>query len=245
MAQAAEKIVPAPSSKVESFEAFYRLKGEFAELVERFKNGIALERCSWSEAYAQGRLSLVMYFKWPEKRLGGRKPIADCEPGGKAVAALVFKFCAEQMGLIGRRQNQAMLVDTIKLGKLPQPKLTSMVRLYLVNDERREVRDGVFYRSVMCGLQYYVVPRFAHRQGHPVNAGNCDHDVVERGSQVMNRISDNQRDAGWKLCNADDLDALCAGVEIILNGQSCEVRIQKGAVLFDKLVDVALGPLGF
>jgi hypothetical protein len=31
------------------------LKGEFAELVERFKNGLTLERGSWSEAYAEGR----------------------------------------------------------------------------------------------------------------------------------------------------------------------------------------------
>jgi hypothetical protein len=35
----------------------------------------------------------------------------------------------------------------------------------------------------------------------------------------------------WALCYADDLDTLCSGLEIILDDQSCEVRIQKGAVL--------------
>lgn len=166
---------------MESLEAFDRLKGEFAELVERFNDGF----------------------------------------------------------------NQAMLVDTIKLGKFPQQKLTSLVRLYLLKDERREVGEGLLYRSVMCGLRYYVVPRSADWQGHPVHAGNSDHDVVERGSQVVNGIPDDQRNAGWKLCYADDLDALLSGLEIVLDSQSCEVRIQKGSVLIDKFVDVALGPLGF
>jgi hypothetical protein len=192
---------------VESLEAFDRLKGEFAELVERFNDGFTLERCSWS--------------------------------------ALIFNAYSESMGLVDRRQNQAMLVDTIKLGKFPQQKLTSLVRLYLVKDERREVGEGLLYRSVMCGLRYYVVPRSADWQGHPVHAGNSDHDVVERGSQVMNGIPDDQRNAGWKLCYADDLDALLSGLEIVLDSQSCEVRIQKGSVLIDKFVDVALGSLGF
>jgi hypothetical protein len=231
---------------VESLEAFDRLKGEFAELVERFNDGFTLERCSWSEAYAQGRASLVVYFNWPEERLGGRKPLADREPRiGEALSALIFNAYSESMGLVDRRQNQAMLVDTIKLGKFPQQKLTSLVRLYLVKDERREVGEGLLYRSVMCGLRYYVVPRSADWQGHPVHAGNSDHDVVERGSQVMNGIPDDQRNAGWKLCYADDLDALLSGLEIVLDSQSCEVRIQKGSVLIDKFVDVALGPLGF
>jgi hypothetical protein len=188
-------------------EAFDRLKGEFAELVERFNDGVTLERCSWS--------------------------------------ALIFNAYSESMGLVDRRQNQAMLVDTIKLGKFPQQKLTSLVRLYLVKDERREVGEGLLYRSVMCGLRYYVVPRSADWQGHPVHAGNSDHDVVERGLQVMNGIPDDQRNAGWKLCYADDLDALLSGLEIVLDSQSCEVRIQKGSVLIDKFVDVALGSLGF
>jgi len=141
--------------------------------------------------------------------------------------------------------NQAMLVDTIKLGKFPQQKLTSLVRLYLLKDERREVGEGLLYRSVMCGLRYYVVPRSADWQGHPVHAGNSDHDVVERGSQVVNGIPDDQRNAGWKLCYADDLDALLSGLEIVLDSQSCEVRIQKGSVLIDKFVDVPLAHWAF
>jgi hypothetical protein len=72
MAQAAEKIAPSWDGKVESLEALDRLKGEFSELVERFKNRLTFERRSWSEAYAQGRVSLVVYFNWPVERLGGR-----------------------------------------------------------------------------------------------------------------------------------------------------------------------------
>ena len=247
MAQAAEKIAPAPScgAKVESLEALDRLKGEFAELVERFQNGFTIERGSWSEAYAEGRASLMVYFKWPDEALGGRKSLAGGEPRAEALSALIFNVYPEPMGLPGRRQDQAMLVDTIKLGKFPQQKLTSLVRLYHVNNEPREVGHVCLHRSVMFGLRYYVVPRFTNRQGHPIPACNCDHDVVERGSQVMNGIPDDQRDAGWELCYTHDLDALLAGLEIILDGQSCEFRIQKGAVLADKLVDVALGPLGF
>lgn len=98
---------------------------------------------------------------WPEERLGGRKPLADREPRiGEALSALIFNAYSESMGLVDRRQNQAMLVDTIKLGKFPQQKLTSLVRLYLLKDERREVGEGLLYRSVMCGLRYYVVPAF-------------------------------------------------------------------------------------
>src|SRR5262245_19063234 len=180
MAQAAEKIVPAPSSKVESFETLDRLKGEFGELVERFKNRVTLERCSWSEAYAQGRISLVLYFNWPNERLGGRKLLGGREPNVGARSALVFHFHSESMGLVNCRQDQAMLVDTIKLRKLPQPKLTSVVRLYLVDNERCEGGEGRLYRSVMCGLRYYVLPRFADWQADPFQAGNRDHDVVKR-----------------------------------------------------------------
>jgi hypothetical protein len=148
------------------------------------------------------------------------------------------------MGLVGRRKGQAMLVDTIKLGKFPQAKLTSAVRLYLIENERCQLGDGYLYRSLVLGFRYYVIPRFANWQRHLVIAGNCDHDVVERGSQVVNRIPDNQRDAGWKLCDSSRLDALLSGLEIILNDQGCEVRVQEGAVLSEKLADAALGPLG-
>jgi hypothetical protein len=201
------------------------LKGEFAELVERFKNGLTLERRSWSEAYAQGRMSLVVYLNWPKECLGGRKPISGRKPKVGALSALIFHFHSESMGLVNCRQNQAMLVDTIKLRKLPQPKLTSAVRLYVVDNERCEGGEGRFYRSVAWALRYYVVPRFAEWQGDPVHAGNGDDDVVESGSQIVNGIPDYQRNAGWELCSGDDLDTLCSGLEIILDDQSCEVRI--------------------
>jgi len=247
MAQAAEKIAPAPSwgAKVESLEALDCLKGEFSELIERFKNRVTLERCSWSEAYAQGRISLVVYFNWPTERLGARKSIAGRKPDVGALSALIFHFHAKSMGLGDRRKDQAVLVDTIKLGKFPEVELTSVVRLYLVNNERCEIGEGQLYRSVMLGLRYYVVPRFANWQGHLVIAGNRDHDVVECGSQIMNGVPDDQRDAGWELCNADDLDTLLSGLEIVLDHRSCEVRLQKGSVLAEKLTDVVLGPLGF
>ena len=247
MAQAAEKIAPEPSygSKVESLEALDRLKGEFAELVERFQNGFTIERASWSEAYTEARASLIVYFKWPDEGSCARKSLTGGEPNAEAISALVFDIYPESMGLPGRWQDQAMLVDTIKFGKFPQQKLTSLVRLYLVNDECREIGEGRLYRSVMCGLRYYIVPRFANWQGHPIQAGNSDHDVIERGSQIMNGVSDYERNAGWELRYAEDLDAFLSGLEIILDGKRCEIRIQKGAVLFDKLVDVALGPLGF
>jgi NTE family protein len=99
-------------------------------------------------------------------------------------------------------------------------------------------------RARILGLRY-VVPCFADWQGNPIQPGNCDYDVVECGSQVMNGVADDQRDAGWKLCNADGLDPLLSGLKIILDDQSCEVRIKKGVVLVDKFVDVALGPLNF
>jgi hypothetical protein len=205
---------PSCGAKVESLEAFDRLKGEFSELIERFKNRFTRERCSWSEAYAQGRVSLVVYFNWPTECLGGRKTIAGRKPNvGGEFSALIFHAHSESMGLVVCRQNQAMLVDTVKLGKFPQPKLTSVVRLYFVNDERGEVGEFRLYRSVMLGLRYYVVPRSADWQGHPFYAGNSDHDVIERGSQIVNGVPDYQRNAGRELCYADNLGALCSGLK--------------------------------
>jgi hypothetical protein len=45
---------------------------------------------------------------------------------------------------------------------------------------------GMFllYRFVMSVMRY-VVPCFTDWQGDPVEAGNFDHDVVKRGSQIM------------------------------------------------------------
>jgi hypothetical protein len=146
------------------------------------------------------------------------------------------------MGLVGCWQNQAMLVDTIKHGKLPQAKLTSAVRLYFVNNKLREAGVGRLYSSVMLGLRY-VVQCFADWQGNPIQPGNCDHDVVECGSQVMNGVADDQRDAGRKLCNADRLDALLSGLKIILDDQSCEVRIKKGCSAVARVVASQIPPL--
>jgi hypothetical protein len=164
-----ETIGPAPSSKVESLEAFDRLKSEFAELVQRFKNGFTLERCSWSEAYAEGRISLVMYFNRPAECLGGRKVVAGYEPAREALAALVFKAHSESMGLVGRRKGQAMLVDTIKLGKFPQAKLTSAVRLYLIENERCGGRLFVSFCSawisILCHPAFcQLAAPFGHRR---------------------------------------------------------------------------------
>src|SRR5262249_40163298 len=114
----------------------------------------------------------------------------------------------------------------------------------LVNNELREVGLARLYRSVMLGIRY-VSPCFTDRQRDPIEAGNCDHDVVKRGSQVMYGVSDDKRDAGWELLDAGSLDALLSGLEIVLDDQSCEVGVKKGLVLIEKFVDVALGPMGF
>ena len=254
MAQAAAKVMPASSfdgvwigdvPEAEALKRIDRLTCEFRELVKRFEDGFVIERCSWSEAYANARISLVLYFKLPGLfQLSATATARGANPLiGDRLAALVFKNYTESVGLMDRGQDQSMLVETVQLGKLPEHKLTSMVRLYLIDDKVREVGVGSHYRSIMAVLRYYVVPRSAHGERHGFNSGHADGDIVEGGPQVVDDVPNDERQCGWRPCGIDHAKELISGLSIVLDDQLCRIRVDNGAVLLCKLVDVALGPM--
>jgi hypothetical protein len=231
--------------ETEKLKRFDSLKNQLRELGERFENRLVLERCSWCEAYVDGRLSVVVYLDLSEPlREVQNCPLLNAEANlAEPIAALVFDVHPGKATDIHGRDEESMLVDIVKCTQFPDLKLTSLVRLYFINDMRGKIGQGFLYRSVIGGA-LNVVPFFAGRHGRPIVTGSeLNNDVVEGRSKVMNCITNNERDFGWKRGGRVYLDAIVPRLRILLNMQSAEVSFEEGYNNRQKILDVAVGPL--
>lgn len=255
MAQASKEITTAPSfagvwigdcPEAEQFKRFNRLKDQFREIGKRAENGLTGEWRILSEEYVNGRFRLIVYL-YPAKALGEADDMTVYERDmavSKSVAALVFDIDIEKARDIQGGNEEFMLVDIVKLADFPDLKLSSRVRLYLIENEGGKIGIHVPDKP-KGGRGFHVAPSLARWKADPVGfgIGKLYDDVIKRGSQIVDGVSNDGRNLRWVRGRQIDLDRICSGITIFLGADYGEVRFQEDHDCLHEFAEMAFCPI--
>ncbi len=70
-----------------------------------------------------------------------------------------------------------------------------------------------------------------------------DNDMIKRGPHIMNGISDNERNLGWRRADRFHINEALPGIRVDIGAETVEITLKKGLEGGFKLLDVAVGPL--
>ncbi len=230
----------------EKLKRLDRLKREFGHLLQRFDNRLAFERLPLSEQYLSGNLSLVCYFN-------GRWDCRDVEPAafandgcgiGEVNVAFLIRKAKPGKALDGCGDDQQIvLVDVIELAGGPNRSVPSVVNCYFFEDERGKFGEGFLYQSI-CGMGPRIIPFFCDRERLVVTPFTeyLDNGVIEGGPHIVDCISNDKRNLGWRGTDGFDINKALSGFRVFINAETAEVTLKKGLEDRFKLLDVAVGP---
>jgi hypothetical protein len=140
-----------------------------------------------------------------------------------------------------------MLVHYVKIVNSPNGEIPSLVRPYVVQDEKKEFRTGLLYLSAfhrsldfVSGLSNGKLGEFIDG-GRNNNLDDFEPRIVERTFKVVDYVSDKQRDVrDPSLIDDVVLEALVASIRVNLDARSATVRNFGQPML--KVSDVLVGP---
>jgi hypothetical protein len=231
----------------EFFKRCDRFRGRLRELKQRWDNRLILEREPWGEAYLAGRLSVVCYLQ-AIGRLDG-EVCTSAQHGNadiaKGVLALVYGANANHAPNVNDGNEESVLVEVVKLRDFPKMEVPSFVRLYRVHDEVGKIGEGFLYASQGPGVGYKLVPFFAYRERDPIIVlpNGVEGNVVEGRSEVVDNISDDKWNLGWKRAERGYLQKMLPWFSLTVHPDCAEFRIEKCVKDRLQIIDVAIGPL--
>lgn len=232
-----------------------RLANEFGKLRERWDNRIVLEEVSLAEKYIDGRLGLLAYGYFGCVGKTKRRRFALGIEYQTHRAADEYRFAIQRNIEVGngrfpsRWNDEVVLVDLVQRTEPIKVALPSNVRLYFLDNSRLGTGEGLLYRGNV-GVRYetfpffvkgklkYLLPRYISER-----ANDLDSHVVQRGAQIMDDISDDERNWFWKKLLGNENEGECAIPPIIISAKT--VRFGGDKLVHDgfEFVDVAVGPL--
>ena len=232
--------------EAERLKRLDRLQREFRELNQRWDNRLVLERCSFAEEYSRGRLSLAVYLKRIRRSNGGENAFAydtECQIFEDVVVLHFFRVDSSNALICENWNQQPVFVEIVQVPHGPKTNVASFVRLYLVRDERRDVWGGLLYTSVLNG-GYKFLPRFCHRESDFAirSADNFYRHVVKGGSEIVDRVSDNEGGIFWRHA-PDEAQDVVSGIRLSIDQQTAEVSVKEGFENLLEVLDVVIGPL--
>jgi len=239
---------PLTSGDINFFKMLYDSRDFFRQLQQRWENRLGgAEEISFAEEYSKGRLSIVCYME-----LGGSgdrfkfPTIADYKSRINDFIIVVI-VCAHTSQLSDRNNwdQKPMLVNDIQLVETPQGVVPSFVWLNYIDEQVENVLPGHLYFSTIDGY-YNLTSSITDREiGIPVRdipgKGNDlpDHNV-QGGPQVVNNVTNNQRNLTWKGIGIERQDI--TPTRVIVDMQTVEVSFKECNKTSLKLLDVLVGP---
>jgi hypothetical protein len=222
------------------------------EIVKRWNDRLTPERLSISEAYRQGRVSLVLYLKCSGSIGSGdfnttRRGDLKNEVTPDALA--VIKAHSENTSDGHDRNQQFVFIDNVEFVEDGEGTIASDIRVWPhdVNDKRSDVgRPTSVFWSPRDG-SYHILPRFPEREpgvsglSAVEGASGFPPEVVHRRVEIVNDVPDNQRgDArqSW----GRDFERGFAGARIRLDPKAVEVTLGEGGESSMQILDVLVGP---
>lgn len=226
---------------------------EYREMAQRWKNAAMLERHSVAEKYVAGCLALVCDLDI-FLASGDLDEVAVARnsrqfTNDKRLARLVFKAEVPDVLEMDLGNEEFMLVQNVQCVKLPDGlPIPSSVRLYGVQDEVADPFGGLMFKSAIDGV-FHFLPGLVYREFcelRPLPGGrelNIAGRIIQSGSQVVNSIPDNAHQSLGNTLKRNDIEAIVAGMRIVLDGDFVRVSTLVSRKLRVQLSDVLLGPL--
>ena len=225
----------------------------FGDPLQRWRDRLTPENCSFIEEYGNGRMALVLH--------------CDCqvigieEPNTRGFVHYVSGFSNHTMLVIlkahvmkaHKLQNwdeHLMFVSIAQLVQSPNGCIPTLVGLDTHHQLNDFNGDLLLFQSLIQGV-CKTVPRISDWKVSPESGlspagNNClvPH-MVERTSQVLDSVTDSERDilnreSGSIYVKAQEI---CSAFRVMLDSRRVEVTIRKGQQHLVNIRDVLIGPL--
>ena len=239
---------PLTFSDIRFLELLYDSRDVLLQIQERWDNRLGgAEVISFAEEYSKGRLSIVCYME-----LGGSgerikfPTIADYKSRINDFIIVVI-MCAHTSQLSDRNnwEQQPMLVNDVQMVKTPQGVIPSFVWLNYIDDQVENVLPGHLYFSTVDGFYNFTSSITDREIGIPVwdipgHSNNLTGHNVQGGTQIVDDITNNQRNLSWKRIGIEREDVVPSG--IFVDMQTVEVSFKECSKTSLNLLDVLVGP---
>ena len=215
---------------------------------QRWDDLLALERLPLSEAYSEGRLSVVLklslsgqachYAEYRASRYFEGAVLHLDPPDNER------HVCKGGHG--DHRKQQEVLVRDVHLVDGAERIVPSLVRFDLIDNGGDDGLARHLYRSTLNGCFHFLF-RVPNRKldvpARPIGpVDNLADHKIEAGSQIVNGVAEDQRDAiGDGGCHPELKDVL-SSVRILLDSKTAKVSFDEGVERGIQLVDVLIGP---
>mgnify|MGYP001569002881 CR=1 FL=1 len=217
-------------------------RDDLRKLMKRWNERLIFGRSILWEEYVKGRLSIVCYV-----HLGTRPNCVQSTPGtytegkvGECVVIIVMCANARNFEDADRWNQQPVFINDVDFVEGPNGIIPSNIRFYDISDEVADVATPDLYFSITDGV-YKFLPRISNREsamlgrGAPSNNDNFTSHEVERGSEIVNGITENQ----WNTF----------GQRLGINACKISINAKTVCASFEKcgdggvqLIDVLIGP---
>jgi hypothetical protein len=146
------------------------------------------------------------------------------------------------------RNDQKMLVLDVQAVQIPKVRVPSVVRFNFVQDHIEDGRRYGLFQSLIDG-RYEFIPGFAEWEvgvnlgviGLMRDSGKFGEYQVQTGSQVMDRVTQDQRDTIRHWLNRI-LHKCVSGIHVVLDTKTVEVTVEERFKDAIQIVDVLIGP---
>ena len=239
-------IEPLTPGDIDFLECLYDARDDLLQIFKSWENRIAFENISVAEQYAKGRLSIICYVE-----LGGSgdrvkfSTITDYKSYSNPIVVVVM--CAHTSQLCDRnnREQQSVLVNDVQLVKTPQGIIPSFVWFNYIDDQGADFLPGHLYFSTIDGFYQFVSCETDREIGipgwdTPGHGNNFAGHNVQGGTQIMNNVTNNQRDFPWERIGIECQDIV--PIDVVVDMQAVEVSFKEGRKTSLKLLDVLVGP---
>jgi hypothetical protein len=238
-------------SEPDSFEAIDRASDEMREIAERWQDRLAVEGHTIAENYAEGRLSIILDLHISAPIAGDRMGLsADESPflNREVFASAVYTCDVPNKRDIFLGNQQPVLVFDVEGVQSPDGITTpSFVRLYGIHDKVDDVFGGLMFQSTVDGV-YKFLPGVANWKCRTMMTFpssvelNVADSVIKRGPEVVNSITDGEKDGFCNILGDGNVQRAIRSVRIVLDQNTVNASAMKDSGLNVQVVDVLIGP---
>jgi hypothetical protein len=228
-----------------ALERVDRFRDDFHDLRECWNNRLT-SKDSISEAYLNGRLEIALCGHW-HSGSEDRNWFASISPHTAIDVGIVTDAGVDiaNRGDSHSGQDEIVLVVVVEAVEGPERFVRSILRPYLFEDEPLSAGKGLLYR-IQNGGGFKVLPKWVDRKSLPNSCrDNTGDKVVQGGPQVVNCISDDERERFGNWFRRSIHEGVWNTVPDKLYVRLYADRVEIPREWFcgaDKFVDVAVGP---
>lgn len=234
------------------FDSFHRASHNFRELMKSFDDWHSGKRKSIVEQYEQGRLSIIcdLGISAASDQIVPCSAISAQNPRAKydLLASLIFHANVVDDIDIHHWKQEPMFVQVVKVVQGPKGVIPSLVRFHNLHDEVSDCFRGSMYRSAI-NSRYKFLPRYTNRElcmqvvGTESPIDDLIHGVIQRSSQIVERITDQESKCIRNELADFDLNSIVSGFRIVVDAETVTAMCGKPVNLTVEIIDVLFGPL--